>query len=98
MPSSGMLRRVAHEITDVSGESSSSIITIRSVRRLLVTANVFPSSQIFVFLTMEAKGSTETSVLARVTQHNIPEDGILHSHLCKNLKSYIKLEMFHVTC
>jgi hypothetical protein len=30
-------------------------------------------------------------VLTRVTQHNIPEDAILHSHRRENLKSYISL-------
>jgi hypothetical protein len=29
------------------------------------------------------------SVLTRVTWHNIPEDGILHSHCRENLQSYI---------
>jgi hypothetical protein len=29
-----------------------------------------------------------TSVLTRATQRNIPEDGIVHSHRCENLKSY----------
>jgi hypothetical protein len=63
-----MLRRVAVVRTDVSEESSASIIRVtridelvflRSVRRLLVTANV-PGSPMFVTLMMEALHSSET--------------------------------------
>jgi hypothetical protein len=39
---------------------------------------------------MEAQRS-ETSVLARATRRNIPENGILYSHRRENLKSYIAL-------
>jgi predicted hotdog family 3-hydroxylacyl-ACP dehydratase len=49
---------------------------LRSVRRLLVTANVVPRSQILVTLVMEALRSSETSDLTRATLRNIPEDGI----------------------
>jgi hypothetical protein len=64
---------------------------LRSVHRLLVTANVVPSSPILVTLMMETIRTSEMSVLALATRCHIPEYGILHSRRRENLKSYIAL-------
>jgi hypothetical protein len=58
------------------------------VRRLLVTANVVPSSPILVTLIMKALSSSEMSVLTRATRRNISQEAILHSQRRENLKSY----------
>jgi hypothetical protein len=44
----------------------------------------------------EAPGSSETSVLARATRRNNPEDTILHSHRRENLKSYKVTILRHI--
>jgi hypothetical protein len=79
MASSGMLRHVALVRTDIEEELSASFIRVpriselgttlavtdnrHSVRQLLVTASIVPSSPILVTLMKEALSSSETSVL-----------------------------------
>jgi hypothetical protein len=83
MVSSGILRRVALVITDVSEEPGASFIRVTRIGELSTT-----QAAILVTLMKEAPGSSETSVLTSTTRRNIPEDTILHSHRRENLKYY----------
>jgi hypothetical protein len=57
--------------------------------RLLPPAYADSSLADFYTLKMEAILPSEKSVHTRSTWRHIPEDDILHSHRCENLKSYI---------
>jgi hypothetical protein len=76
---------------------SSGMLCCAAVCRLIVMANIAPSSPVPVILMTEALCSSEMSVLTRAKQHNSPEDSILHSHCHENLKSYIFYPHVHVT-
>jgi hypothetical protein len=81
MPSFGMLRRVVLVENGVS-EERTTIVKVASIGDV-------PSSTIVILMMMEVIRSSETSALARAARRNMPEDGIIHSHRRKNLKSNI---------
>jgi hypothetical protein len=79
---SGMWRCVDPGLTDVSEDR------IAPIFRIEKSASGSPLVD-FSTLQMEAIRSSETSVNPGSIQHHIPDDDILHSHHCENLKSYI---------
>jgi hypothetical protein len=91
MPSSGIWRRVGILLTDFSEERIASIFKVAVFSYLLTLLH---RSWISYTLNMEAIRSSETSVNKISTRHNIPGDGILHSHCRENLKSYIRRYCF----
>jgi hypothetical protein len=68
--------------TNISVERVASIIKVKRISELgitlAVTSNGSPLLLILFTLVMEATRSSETSVLTRVTQRYVPEDGIIH--------------------
>jgi amino acid transporter len=60
----------------------SHFVLFRSLRRLLVVANVVPSSPILVTLITVGLISSETSVHTRTTFRKFPEDAIIQIRYC----------------
>jgi hypothetical protein len=81
MPSSGMLRRVVLIRTDVSDETSASIMRVTRIGELgtlpvTINRHTLRRNTSLVTLIMEALCSFETSVPTRATPRNSPENGM----------------------
>jgi hypothetical protein len=105
-----MIRLVALIRTDVSEELSASFIWVTrigelgttlavtsSVRRLLATASVVPSSPILVTMMKEALSFSETSVLTRATPHNMIPFFIVAAVKTSSLTSRKGVHFFRTT-
>jgi hypothetical protein len=77
-----LLGCVALVRTDISEELSASVIRVTRIGELGTTLAVTSNRRTL------RRNTSETSVLARATRCNIPEDAILHSHRRENHKSY----------
>jgi hypothetical protein len=81
-----MWRRVAFITTDGSEESIATNIRVERINELWTTE------------TRSVIRSTETSVLTTATLRDIPEDVMLRSHHCENLKSDLIMEKYIRIC
>jgi hypothetical protein len=78
--------------TDVSEQRTASIIRVTRIGELGKKLALSSNRRTLRRNTIHSISSSETSVLARATWRNIQEDGILHSHRRKYLKSYIEVK------
>jgi hypothetical protein len=77
--------------------TTNNVVFLRSVLRLLVTANVFLSSPILVTLRMKALHFSEKSVVTRVTRRNIPKTEFFIVTSVSNLTNYFSFENIVMT-